>query len=67
MLMCAHANPQDRRQEGPAGLFRGNPDMRMGGQNWVDCIPFFVADFEPVRHLQKALTLASGNGYVNRT
>jgi len=41
--------------------------MRMDGQNWVDCIPFFVADFEPVRHLQKALTLASGNGYVNRT
>jgi len=29
--------------------------------------PFLVADFEPVRHSQKALTLAVDGGCVNRT
>jgi hypothetical protein len=41
--------------------------MLVGRQYRIDCIPFFVADFEPVRHRQKPLTLATSGGYVNRT
>jgi hypothetical protein len=37
------------------------------GQYRVDRLPFFVADVEPVRHREKALTLAGDEAYVNRT
>ena len=52
-------------QEGPASRLRCHADMLVGHQNRIDCIPFFVADFEPVQ--SSPLTLATRGGYVNRT
>ncbi len=60
-------HPQHRRQEGPARLFRGGPNRRMGRQYQVDRMPFVVADFESVRYVQKALTSTASSGYANRT
>jgi hypothetical protein len=60
-------HPQDRHQEGPAAGFRGHADMPVGRQYRVDRLPFFVADFEPVHHRQKALTFAVNGACVNRT
>jgi hypothetical protein len=41
--------------------------MPVGRQYRVDRLPFFVADFEPVHHRQKALTFAVNGACVNRT
>jgi hypothetical protein len=41
--------------------------MLMARQYRVDHIPFFVTNFESVRHCPKWLRLTSGWCYVNRT
>ena len=60
-------NPQHGHQKGPASGFRRHAHMLVDGQYRVDRLPFFVADFESVRHRQKGLTLAEDEAYVNRT
>ena len=60
-------NPQHGGKEVPACRFRDHPDMRMGHQYRLDHIPFFVTNFESVRHVPKGLRLTNGTGYVNRT
>lgn len=60
-------DPQDGRQEGPASGLRRDANLLVGRHYRIDCSPFFVADFEPVRHRQKALTLPADERYVNRT
>jgi len=47
--------------------FGSHPDMLIGGQDRVDRLLFFVANFDPVRHLEIALTLAAGRCHVNKT